>query len=75
MKYKFKVLLGDSEIGEVLVPSEKPPVQFVFHYGENKEIPNEWLYKWENEHQAPFHHNIPQVIEDWEKENGNIQDK
>ena len=70
MKYKFKMLLGDSEIGEFWAPDEKPPVQFVFHYGENKVIPNEWLYKWEDEHQASFHHNIPQIIEEWEKENG-----
>lgn len=69
MNYKFKIFLGDSEISEVLVPSEMPDIQFGFHYGENKVIPVEWLYKWEDEHCAPFHHNIPPVIEDWEREN------
>ena len=43
--------------------------QFVFHYGENKVIPVEWLYKWEDKHQDSFLHNIPQVVEEWEKEN------
>lgn len=70
MGWKFKIFLGDKEIGE-WVPSETPPVQFGFHYGENKVIPNEWLDKWEDEHQDSFHHHIPQVIEEWEKENEN----
>ena len=68
-KWKFRIFLGDSEIGDGWDPSETPHVQFGFHYGENKVIPLEWLDNWEDEHQDSFHHNIPQVIEEWEREN------
>ena len=68
MSWKFKIFLGDSEIGG-WDPSEKTPIQFGFHYGGDKVIPLEWLDKWEDKHQDSFHHNIQQVIKDWEKEN------